>query len=135
MRMGVARCVLGTAAVENPALMQWAAQAYPGRIAVGTTRRRKVAVRGWESESAWTPLALAQRAGVRGGHGGVHPNRATGRHARGRRRCGQRQLIDSRSQGVIVSGGVASLEDVRAYKGPVARRSSSARPCMMARSR
>ena len=57
MECGVARCVLGTAAIEDPALVRWAAKTYPGRVAVGIDAKNgKVAVKGWEEQSTLTPL-------------------------------------------------------------------------------
>src|SRR5690606_459974 len=45
---GVSRVILGTVAVENPALVNQAAQRFPGRIAVGIDARAgRVATRGW----------------------------------------------------------------------------------------
>ncbi|HDR29194.1 HisA/HisF-related TIM barrel protein, partial [Rhodovulum sp.] len=44
---GIARVILGTVAVENPALVHEAARAFPGRVAVGIDARKgKVATRG-----------------------------------------------------------------------------------------
>ncbi|MFR6344228.1 MAG: HisA/HisF-related TIM barrel protein [Christensenellales bacterium] len=69
MECGVARCVLGTAAIENPALMAWAAKTYPGRVAVGIDAKDgRVAVKGWEEKSTLTPLEVAKntaQAGVK----------------------------------------------------------------------
>ncbi len=53
---GVARVVLGTAAVEMPDLVARVASRYPGKVAVGLDYRRvdgrsEVAVRGWEAGS------------------------------------------------------------------------------------
>lgn len=42
MECGVARCVLGTAAIENPALMAWAAKTYPAAWLWGLTPRTAV---------------------------------------------------------------------------------------------
>ena len=48
---GVARVILGTVAVSDPALVSEAARAHPGRIAVGIDARNgKVAVKGWAEE-------------------------------------------------------------------------------------
>ena len=45
---GVARVILGTVAVRDPALVQAACKAFPGQIAVGIDARAgKVAVEGW----------------------------------------------------------------------------------------
>ncbi len=54
---GVARVVLGTAALDDPDLVRRAAARHPGRVAVGLDHRRgptgrsEVAVRGWEQGS------------------------------------------------------------------------------------
>lgn len=49
---GVHRVVLGTAALEDPALVRRLADAHPGRVAVGLDARgREVAVRGWAEGS------------------------------------------------------------------------------------
>jgi phosphoribosylformimino-5-aminoimidazole carboxamide ribotide isomerase len=51
---GLARVILGTAALDDPELVRRAAAAYPGRIALGLDYRitpdgrAEVAVRGWE---------------------------------------------------------------------------------------
>src|ERR1700691_5515606 len=59
---GIARVVIGTAAVRNPALVKDAARAHPGRVAVGLDARDcKVAVEGWAAISELTVLDLARR--------------------------------------------------------------------------
>ena len=57
---GVARVILGTAAVKNPDLVFEACRAYPGRIAVGIDAREgRVAVEGWAEDGG---LAVADVA-------------------------------------------------------------------------
>lgn len=59
---GVARVILGTAAVEDPDLVRKAAQAFPDQIAVGIDARGgKVATRGWAEETEVEALDLARR--------------------------------------------------------------------------
>ncbi|AXC48664.1 1-(5-phosphoribosyl)-5-[(5-phosphoribosylamino)methylideneamino]imidazole-4-carboxamide isomerase [Paracoccus suum] len=59
---GIARVILGTVAVENPALVREAADAHPGRIAVGIDARRgRVATRGWAEETQVEVTDLARR--------------------------------------------------------------------------
>ena len=59
---GIARVIIGTAAVRDPALVKEAARAYPGRIAVGLDARDgKVAVEGWAATSELSALDLARR--------------------------------------------------------------------------
>jgi len=114
---GIARVILGTAAVKNPALVRQAAKAYPGRIAVGIDARGgKVAVEGWAETSELSALDLARRledVGVAaliytdidrdGLLGGLNVE-ATARLAR---------LIDIP---VIASGGLGGLDDIAALK-------------------
>lgn len=114
---GVARVILGTVAVENPDLVREAAAEFPGKIAVGIDARAgKVATRGWAEETDVMATDLARQfedAGVAaiiytdidrdGAMGG--PNvEATAALARAVRIP------------VIASGGVASLDDLRALK-------------------
>ena len=59
---GVARVIIGTAAVRDPALVKDAAKSFPGRVAVGLDARDgKVAVEGWATSSELTALDIAQR--------------------------------------------------------------------------
>jgi len=114
---GLARVILGTAALNDPALVRDAAREFPGRVAVGIDARHgKVAVRGWVETSDTTALDLARRfedAGVAaiiftdidrdGAMQGVNVD-ATAR------------LAQAVAIPVIASGGVSSLDDVRALK-------------------
>ena len=113
--LGVARVILGTAAVKDPELVIAACRKFPGRIAVGIDARGgKVAVEGWAEQSELEAGALAARfrdAGVAaviytdierdGALGGVNVE-ATARLAR------------ESGLPTIASGGVASLEDLAA---------------------
>lgn len=68
LQKGLARVILGTVAVENPALVREAARAFPGQVAVGIDARKgRVATKGWATETdvMATDLALSfQDAGV-----------------------------------------------------------------------
>ncbi|CAM5498766.1 1-(5-phosphoribosyl)-5-[(5-phosphoribosylamino)methylideneamino]imidazole-4-carboxamide isomerase [Frigidibacter albus] len=65
---GLSRVILGTVAVENPALVREAATAFPGKVAVGIDARGgRVATKGWaeETEVMVTDLARSfEDAGV-----------------------------------------------------------------------
>jgi phosphoribosylformimino-5-aminoimidazole carboxamide ribotide isomerase len=59
---GIARVILGTAAVREPALVKEAAKAHPKRIVVGIDARDgKVAVAGWAQASTLSAVELAKR--------------------------------------------------------------------------
>ena len=117
LEKGLARVILGTVAVENPALVREAARAFPGQVAVGIDARKgKVATKGWaeETEVMATDLARSfEDAGVAaiiytdidrdGAMGG--PNvEATAALAR------------AVAIPVIASGGVSSLADLIALR-------------------
>ena len=59
---GIARVIIGTAAVRDPELVKSVAKKFPGRVAVGLDARDgKVAVEGWAETSQVTALEIAQR--------------------------------------------------------------------------
>ena len=59
---GIARVILGTAAVRDPGLVLRACSEFPGRIAVGIDAKGgKVAVEGWAETSELTAIELARR--------------------------------------------------------------------------
>jgi phosphoribosylformimino-5-aminoimidazole carboxamide ribotide isomerase len=112
---GIARVILGTAALTNPALVREAARAYPGKIVVGADAKGgKVATQGWAEVSELTPADLGRRfedAGVAAilftdvdGDGllkGVNVEATVA-------------LARTIQIPVIASGGVAGIADVRA---------------------
>ena len=58
---GVARVILGTVALRNPALVRELAKAFPGKIAVGIDARGgKVAVEGWAEQTDMAAEDLAR---------------------------------------------------------------------------
>jgi phosphoribosylformimino-5-aminoimidazole carboxamide ribotide isomerase len=62
---GVARVILGSAALKNPALVRQAARAHPGRIVVGIDARGgMVAVEGWAETSDLPALACAAATSI-----------------------------------------------------------------------
>jgi phosphoribosylformimino-5-aminoimidazole carboxamide ribotide isomerase len=59
---GIARVILGTSALKNPAFVKEAARAFPGRIVVGADAKGgKVATEGWAEVSDLTPADLGRR--------------------------------------------------------------------------
>ena len=59
---GLARVILGTVAVRDPALVKQAAQKWPGQVAVGIDARKgMVAVEGWAETSELSVIELAKR--------------------------------------------------------------------------
>lgn len=124
---GVARVIIGTAAVRDPALVKDAAKAFPGRVAVGLDARDgKVAVEGWAKTSELTALDIAQRFEDAGVAAIIYTDIARDGMLRGLNLDATVALADAVSIPVIASGGFASLDDVHALLAPRAHRLAGA---------
>ncbi len=122
-RAGVARVVLGTAAVERPDFARAAARAYPGRVVVGfdhrrvgegRAQRRELAVRGWQAGTGvdlldaladWDELPLA---------GVLITDITVDGTLSGPDLEGYRLALGASRLPIIASGGVASAADLAA---------------------
>ena len=120
---GVARVIIGTAAVRNPPLVKEAAKAHPGRVAVGLDARDgKVAVEGWASASELSALDIARRFVDAGVAAIIYTDIARDGMLKGLNLDATIALADAVSIPVIASGGFASLDDVRALLAPRAKK-------------
>ncbi|MFQ5955353.1 MAG: 1-(5-phosphoribosyl)-5-[(5-phosphoribosylamino)methylideneamino]imidazole-4-carboxamide isomerase [Kiloniellales bacterium] len=114
---GVTRVVLGTAALKDPELVRRACQHYPGRIAVGVdVRDGLVAVEGWAETSSLSPYSLARRFEDCGVAALIYTDIARDGMKVGVDVAATAALARAVATPVIASGGVASLEDLRALK-------------------
>jgi len=112
---GVTRVIIGTAAVRDPALVKEAAGAFPGRIVVGLDARDgKVAVDGWAATSELSAFELARRFEDAGVAAIVYTDVARDGMLKGLNLDATVALADAVSIPVIASGGLASIDDVRA---------------------
>jgi phosphoribosylformimino-5-aminoimidazole carboxamide ribotide isomerase len=115
LRKGVTRVIIGTAAVRDPALVKAAAGAFPGRIVVGLDARDgKVAVEGWAATAELSALELARRFEDAGVAAIVYTDVARDGMLKGLNLDATVALADAVSIPVIASGGLASIDDVRA---------------------
>ncbi|HEX4042376.1 MAG TPA: 1-(5-phosphoribosyl)-5-[(5-phosphoribosylamino)methylideneamino]imidazole-4-carboxamide isomerase [Xanthobacteraceae bacterium] len=120
---GIARVIIGTAAVRDPALVKEAARAHPGRIAVGLDARDgKVAVEGWGATSELSVFDLARRFEDAGVAAIVHTDVSRDGMLKGLNLEATIALAERVSIPLIASGGFASLDDVRALLAPRARK-------------
>ena len=127
LEKGVNRVIIGTAAVRNPELVKQAARMHPGRVAVGLDARDgKVAVEGWAATSELSALELAQRFENAGVAAIVYTDVARDGMLRGLNLDATIALAEAISIPVIASGGLASLDDVRALMQPRARKLAGA---------
>ena len=114
---GVARVVLGTAALKNPALVREACRRHPGRIAVGIDARAdKVAVEGWAETSDLSTLDLAARFADAGVAAIVFTDVERDGIMEGANVAATARLAQATSIPVIASGGVSGLGDLAALK-------------------
>ncbi len=123
LEKGVARVIIGTAAVRDPDFVKAAAKKFPGRVAVGLDARDgKVAVEGWAETSQVTALEIAQRFEDAGVAAIIFTDIARDGLLKGLNLDATIVLAESISIPVIASGGLASIEDVKAMLAPRARK-------------
>ncbi|GAB1717751.1 MAG: 1-(5-phosphoribosyl)-5-[(5-phosphoribosylamino)methylideneamino] imidazole-4-carboxamide isomerase [Nitrobacter sp.] len=124
---GIARVIIGTAAVRDPVLVREAAKLFPGRVAVGLDARDgKVAVEGWAETSEVTALDIAQRFEDAGIAAIIFTDIARDGLLKGLNLDATIALAESISIPVIASGGFASIADVKALLAPRARKLTGA---------
>jgi phosphoribosylformimino-5-aminoimidazole carboxamide ribotide isomerase len=124
---GVARVIIGTAAVRNPELVKGAAKKFPGRVAVGLDARDgKVAVEGWAETSELTALEIAQRFEDAGVAAIIFTDIARDGLLKGLNLDATIALAERISIPVIASGGFASIDDVKALLAARAKKLAGA---------
>ena len=114
---GIARVILGTAALRDPALVGAACRRHPDRIAVGIDARGgKVAVEGWAETSEVAALDLAQRFADAGVAAVIFTDVDRDGLLAGANLAATVELARALPIPVIASGGVAALDELTALK-------------------
>jgi phosphoribosylformimino-5-aminoimidazole carboxamide ribotide isomerase len=127
LEKGIARVIIGTAAVRDPELVKSAAKKFPGRVAVGLDARDgKVAVEGWAATSEVTALDIARRFEDAGVAAIIFTDIARDGLLKGLNLDATIALADCISIPVIASGGFASMDDVKALLMPRAKKLAGA---------
>jgi phosphoribosylformimino-5-aminoimidazole carboxamide ribotide isomerase len=112
---GVARVVMGTAAVEQPAEVAEAARRWPGRVAVGVDHRDGVVrVRGWNHHTGVDLADAVAAAEANGAAAVIVTDIAVDGMLTGPPLEQLRSVLDSTALPVIASGGVGSVDDLHA---------------------
>lgn len=112
---GLARVILGTVAVEDPELVHEAARAFPGKIAVGIDARAgRVATRGWATETEVMATDLARQFEDAGVAALIYTDIDRDGAMQGPNIAATEALARTVAIPVIASGGVSSLEDLKA---------------------
>ena len=114
---GVARVILGTAAVKDPGLVMEGCKSFPGRIAVGIDARDgRVAVEGWAEAADVTALDLARKFEDAGVAAIIYTDIDRDGAMEGPNVAATVELAEAVQIPVIASGGVSSMDDLRALR-------------------
>ena len=116
---GIRRVILGTIAVRDPALVREACTKFPGRVAVGIDAKGgKVAVEGWAETSELTAIELAKRFEDAGVAAIIYTDIDRDGVLKGLNLPSTAELARSTKIPVIASGGLASIDDIKALIQP-----------------
>ncbi|CAN7564695.1 1-(5-phosphoribosyl)-5-[(5-phosphoribosylamino)methylideneamino]imidazole-4-carboxamide isomerase [Neorhizobium tomejilense] len=120
---GLARVILGTVAVRDPALVIEACKQFPGKVAVGIDAKGgKVAVEGWAEASELGVIELAKKFEGAGVSAIIYTDIDRDGILAGINWASTLELADAVSIPVIASGGLASLDDISRMLEPDAAR-------------
>lgn len=122
---GVARVVVGTAALEDPAFVRRLAEEHPGKVAVGVDARAvpaaagsgdryEVAGHGWVQGSGLELVDVAHRFEDAGVAALIVTEIGRDGTMEGPDLAGLTQVLEATEIDVVASGGVGSLDDLRA---------------------
>ena len=115
LNLGLNRVILGTVAVENPELVQQAAETFPGQVCVGIDARKgMVATRGWADETQVKALDLALKFEDCGIAAIIYTDILRDGMQTGVNLEETRALAEAISIPVIASGGISTIDDVKA---------------------
>ena len=114
---GLERVILGTVAVKNPSLVKLAASKYPDKIAVGIDARDgRVAIDGWAKDTDIWATELAKKFENDGVSAIVYTDINRDGAMMGPNLSATAEMANAVSIPIIASGGVSSLNDLKALK-------------------
>jgi phosphoribosylformimino-5-aminoimidazole carboxamide ribotide isomerase len=117
LEKGLARVILGTVAVENPALVREAAKIFPGQVAVGIDARKgRVATKGWATETDVIATDLAHSFEDAGVAAIIYTDIDRDGAMEGPNVPVTEALARAVTIPVIASGGVSRIEDLIALR-------------------
>ena len=115
---GIARVILGTAAVRDAAFVQKAAATFPGQIVVGIDAKDgRVKTDGWDGDTSHTALEIGKRFEDQGVAAIVYTDIGRDGALTGVNVDATSELAEALAIPVIASGGVASVADIEALQG------------------
>jgi phosphoribosylformimino-5-aminoimidazole carboxamide ribotide isomerase len=114
---GIDRVILGTAAVENPAIVADIAAEHPEGVVVSLDASEgEILVRGWTAGTGLDPVAAAERFAEQGAAAVLFTDVDVEGQLAGVRTSPVERLVDAVDIPVIASGGVATIDDVVSLK-------------------
>lgn len=117
LAVGVDRVILGTAAVTDEAFLRAAVKAYGEHIAVGAdVKDGFVAIKGWLERSAYTLEQFMDKMQSIGVKTVICTDISKDGAMKGANRELYRELSAKYAMNIVASGGVSSMEDVRALR-------------------
>jgi phosphoribosylformimino-5-aminoimidazole carboxamide ribotide isomerase len=120
---GIARVIIGTAAVRDPDFVRKAARTFPNQIAVGIDARAgKVAVAGWAEETQLEAIELARLFEDAGVSAIIYTDVERDGMLQGLNLDSTIALADAAKIPVIASGGLGSIDDIRRLLEPRAKK-------------
>ncbi len=112
---GVRRVILGTAAVTDEAFLREAVEAYGDKIAVGADiKDGVVAIKGWVEKSEYTTFDFFEKMQKIGVSTVICTDISKDGAMQGTNRQLYKELSERFNVNIIASGGVSSLDDVKA---------------------
>ncbi len=117
LERGLDRVILGTAAVENPEIVAEISDVHPDSVVVSLDAKDgEVVVEGWTEGAGISPVEAAERYDDLGAAAILFTNVDVEGRLEGVATDPVRELVEATDVPVIASGGVATLEDVRALE-------------------
>lgn len=117
LKLGVKRVVLGTAAVENPALVKEVVEKYPENIAIGIDAANgKVAIKGWERISDLYAVDFAKKVKQLGARTIIYTDIAKDGMLKGPNINATSEMIRCTGMDIIAAGGVSTVQDLKNLK-------------------
>lgn len=112
---GVARVILGTAAVTDEKFLKSAVEAYGDKIAVGADiKDGKIAIKGWVEKSQYDTFEFFEKLQKIGVSTVICTDISKDGAMQGTNRELYKELSEEFSVKIIASGGVSSLDDIKA---------------------
>lgn len=114
---GADRVILGTAAQRDPELLRRAAQAFPGRVAVGIDARAgRVSVSGWTEDTDTDAVEFAREVAALGAARIIYTDILSDGMMQGPNVDATREIARAAGVPVTASGGISSLDNIRALR-------------------